>query len=257
MSTGRGPGSRRLLESTTAAIDRGDLNASVEFVFCNRERGEARGSDTFLDLIDELRLRPLALSFRDYRRRHADDKNWRSRYNRAVLDLIRPQPVDLLVLAGLLVVLDESVVSEIPTLNLHPAAPGGPVGTWQEVIRQQIVDHAPVSGAMTQLATGEVDQGPLISFCRFPLRGPPFDSLWSDRESASPLVPTNLDDTPLFQAIRNEGVRREVPLLMATLQALADGEVRLESGRVLDQNGVPVAGLDLTNEIERLLAMSR
>ena len=258
MSTGRGPGSRRLLESTAGAIRRGELDASIDYVFCSRERGEAEGSDAFLDLVAELDIEPLTLSFRAYRNRSAHPASgWRTRYNTAVLDLVRGRPVDLLVLAGLLLVLDEPIVTAVPTLNLHPAAPDGPVGTWQEVIRRQILDRASGGGAMTLLATADVDRGPVVSFCRFALRGPALDPLWTGVDaSPPPASPRDLDGTPLFDAIRSEGVRREVPLLIATLRAVAAGELRFESGRVLDRNGAPAAGLNLTAEIERSLPAS-
>ena len=259
MSTGRGSGSRGLLESTAEAIQRGELNASIEYVFCSRNRGEAEGSDAFLNLVERLGFKPLTLSFRAYRERHARlHGDWRSRYNGAVLDLIRERAIDLLVLGGLLLVLDESIVSTVPTLNLHPAAPDGPVGTWQDVIRQQIQERASHSGVMTQLATAEVDRGPLVSFCRFPLRGPALDPLWYDVNPPPPAASlTDLDDSPLFSGIRNESVRREVPLLIATLRAVAAGDLRFEPGRVLDRNGRPTTGLDLTTEIERSVAASR
>jgi phosphoribosylglycinamide formyltransferase-1 len=261
LSTGRGPGSRRLLESTVTAIRHGDLGASIDYVFCTRDPGEAEGSDTFLKLVAEYEIPSLTLSFRAFRDAHtahdARNPDWRRTYNAELLKLLVDRPVDILVLAGFLLILDEEVITAFPTLNLHPAAPGGPVGTWQEVIRTQIAEQATESGAMTQLATPAVDRGPVASFCRFPIRGPTLDPLWSSFPQASePRSNEEIEASPLFAAIRAESVRREVPLLIATLNAVATAEIRLQGGRVIDGLGQPSAGLDLTDEIEWELGRS-
>ena len=49
---------------------------------------------------------------------------------------------------------------------------------------------------------------------------------------------------------------RELPLIVATLRAFADGKVRIEGGRVLDASGRPIAGYDLTEEIEAIVTRS-
>ena len=46
-STGRGEGSRGLLRFVQERIDRGLLDARIQFVFSNRDRGQALGSDRF------------------------------------------------------------------------------------------------------------------------------------------------------------------------------------------------------------------
>ena len=57
----------------------------------------------------------------------------------------------------------------------------------------------------------------------------------------------------LFQEIRRQGVMRELPLVVATLRAFADGKVRIEGGRVVDAGGRPIGAYDLTQEIDRLV----
>jgi len=57
----------------------------------------------------------------------------------------------------------------------------------------------------------------------------------------------------LFCEIRRQGVLRELPLVVATLCAFADGKVRIESGRVVGVEGRPIAAYDLTAEIDRLV----
>ncbi len=212
-----------------------------------------------MQVVEENGIKPLTLSFRAFRKAHAlSDPDWRRRYNADLLQLLSQRPVDVLVLAGLLLILDEAVVTAFPTLNLHPAAPGGPIGTWQEVIRTQIQERASESGASIQLATAAVDRGPIAAFCRFPIRGSELDTLWSEYDTGPGLrSPEEIDGTSLFEGIRTQGVLREVPLLISTLKAVANDNLRFDQGRVLNRAGQPSGGLDLTKEIEAALALSR
>ena len=50
-STGRGPGSRKLLAAATNEIASGRLDARIPVVFCNREPGEDENTDLFLDQV--------------------------------------------------------------------------------------------------------------------------------------------------------------------------------------------------------------
>lgn len=257
LSTGRGPGSRGLLAAVQKAIQDQNLSASIDFVFCNRDPGEAEGSDAFLEQVASYNIPALTLSFRRFRREYGDDPGWRDRYNSELIRILREHPVDLLVLAGFLLILDEAVIDAFPALNLHPAAPDGPVGTWQEVVWELIRQEAQETGAMTQLATADLDRGPVLAYCRFPVRGPRFDSLWKtvgDR-SVKDLRESEGEGNGLFQAIREEEVRREVPLLLATLKAVAEGQITIEDGSVHGADGEILSeGLDITDEIEAMVA---
>ena len=67
-STGRGPGSRGLFQFIQQRIRAGILDASIEFVFSNRERGQAEGSDAFFALVDSYKLPLVTLSSRWFAR---------------------------------------------------------------------------------------------------------------------------------------------------------------------------------------------
>ena len=69
-STGRGEGSLGLLNAALAAIDSGALDARVEFVFCNRERDEAAGSDAFLSRVEGRGIHLVAFSSKKFREAH-------------------------------------------------------------------------------------------------------------------------------------------------------------------------------------------
>ena len=62
-----------------------------------------------------------------------------------------------------------------------------------------------------------------------------------------------VEDSPLFKLIRSEGVKRELPLIVATVKAFSKGRVRIENGRVLDSSGRIVEGYSLTREIEEIV----
>ena len=164
---------------------------------------------------------------------------------------------DIGVLAGYMLVFTGEMCNRYPLLNLHPALPGGPVGTWQEVIWQLIEARAEHTGAMMHLATEVLDQGPPATFFSFSLRGPVFDPLWAAVEGRSvrELREQEGEENALFQAIRRYEAARELPLVVETLKALADGRLRIEGQRVLDSAGRELpGGLDLTAEIEAAVA---
>jgi hypothetical protein len=108
---------------------------------------------------------------------------------------------------------------------------------------------------MMHLVTKELDQGPPVTYCTYSIRGRPFDGLWAQvvGRSAAEVRASEGEDNRLFQEIRRQGVMRELPLVVATLRAFADGKVRIAGRRVVDAAGLPIGGYDLTQEIDRLV----
>jgi phosphoribosylglycinamide formyltransferase-1 len=266
-STGAGERSQRwrLFSTAIGDIRSGRLDAEIAFVFCNRERGEDAGTDSFLDLAESQGVRCLTLSSRRFRKEHGGELSargeplpaWRIEYDRAVAELIAPHPFDIGMLAGYMLIFTPEMARRFPFLNLHPAEPGGPAGTWQDVIWQLIDRRAERSGVMLHLTTDALDEGPVVAYCTYSLRGPAVDPLWAGIEarSAADLRSREGEAHPLFAAIRRQGAARETPLVIATLRALASGRLRMESGHVLDELGSQIAkGLDLTKEIEATIA---
>ena len=98
------------------------------------------------------------------------------------------------------------------------------------------------------LATPVLDEGPVVTYCTYSIRGTAFDEAWREAGGARD------ESSPLFQAIRAAGVAREVPLVIETLRTLASGRVRIRGKRVVDANGVEMTGYDLSTEIEPVLA---
>jgi len=246
------------------AIEKGDLKAEIAFVFSNRERGEAEPSDRFFDLVQSYGLPLVTLSYSGYRR----ERNlpvvrlgepllpWRREYDREVARLIEPYPFDLGMLAGFMLIFTDVICECRPVLNLHPAAPGGPVGMWEEVIWELIASRADRSGITIFLCTTELDRGPTVTYCTYPLHGPTLDPLWRQVEgrSVDEIKAAEREESPLFKEIRRQGATRELPLIVATLRAFADDRLRFEGLRVVAADGQPVHGYDLTPEVEAAVA---
>jgi folate-dependent phosphoribosylglycinamide formyltransferase PurN len=159
-------------------------------------------------------------------------------------------------LAGYMLITTAPLYEHAPLLNLHPAAPGQPAGTWQEVTWQLIGQRVDHGGVRIHLATGELDAGPIVTYCTYPLRGANIDLLWraAERRPVDELRATEGESNALFHEIRRRGAARELPLVVETLRAVAEGRLRLEKGRILAGDTKIVDGYDLTPEIEAALS---
>jgi folate-dependent phosphoribosylglycinamide formyltransferase PurN len=266
-STGRDEAARDLLRAAWEATQRGELKARIAVVFSNRERGQHPESDAFFDQVDGYGVPLVHLSDRRFREERGQGAAragealpaWRLEFDRAAMRLLEPHPFDLGVLAGYMLIVTEEMWRR-PLLNLHPAEPGGPAGTWQEVIWQLIERKASQAGVMMHLVTGILDEGPPVTYCTYSIRGPAFDPLWAEVEadarrgrSVRQLQAEEGEANRLFHEIRRQGVLRELPLVVATLCAFADSKVRIDGARVVDADGRPTTAYDLTAEIERLV----
>ena len=256
-STGRGEGSRGLLELVLRQVASGDLPVTIEFVFQNREHGEAEGSDQFQDLVRSYGIPLVTLSSRRFRKERGASSfsEVRLEFDRTVIRLLKGYQPDLSVLAGYMLYTADELCKRFTMINTHPALPDGPIGTWQQVIWQLIEQQANETGAMIHLATEEWDRGPVISYYSFPLRGPLFDPLWKQIKGRTidDLRATEGEQLPLFQHIREEGVKREPHLLVETIRAFVEGTVRVVDGQVVDTAGDQIPGYCLNESIEASL----
>lgn len=251
--TTRGRSSRAMFEAVRDAIAAGSLDAEFAYVFSNRDPGDDPVTDGFFDLVRSEGIPLLTLGSVAYRKAHGGTRSkpgeplpeWREAYDRDVARLVDQHPADLGVLAGYLLIFTPGFAEAHPLVNLHPALPGGPIGTYIEVIRELIRTDATESGVMLNVAIPEVDMGPVASFARYSLRTPALEPLWTSTDRM--LGDEALEATPLFEAIRAEQVRHESPFLVATLQAFADGRLRFEA-----LESTPP--LDLTRDVAARLA---
>jgi phosphoribosylglycinamide formyltransferase-1 len=255
-STGRDKAARDLLTVAQRSIALGETKAEIAFVFCNRQRGQARESDLFLKLVEGYGLPLVAFSSKDFEATQPRlSPQWRLGYDREVMQRLEGFDTDLCVLAGYMLIVGAEMCRKYNMINLHPAAPGGPKGSWQEVIWQLIENKAETTGVMMHLVTPQLDEGPPVTYCTFSLRGQPFDKYWREIEG-QPIAEIRQqqgESNRLFKAIRRHGLAREFPLIIATLKAFSRGKVGIKKGKVVGADGRRIKGYNLTREIDRLL----
>ncbi|MCL2475303.1 MAG: hypothetical protein FWF37_04200, partial [Chloroflexi bacterium] len=166
--------------------------------------------------------------------------------------MLKAYPCDLAVLAGYMLIISSQMCETYDMINLHPALPGGPKGTWREVIWQLIEQKAVESGAMMHLVTPELDCGPVATYCRYNLRSADFDELWqqAERQSMQEIRETQGEYSLLFQKIRNEGIRREFPLIVYSLRSFIEGHVYIKDHAIYDKDHKLIDGYDISTVIK-------
>jgi folate-dependent phosphoribosylglycinamide formyltransferase PurN len=179
--------------STAATL----LAKSVSF-FGNREPGEAKESDLFFELVRNYNIPLVYLSHKKLKTVR-EEKLWLIKYDGEVNKKIEPFAPDLCVLGGYMLIVSAGPCQKYDMINLHPAPPGGPAGSWQEIIRALIEDKAETAGAMTHLVTPELDRDPVVSYCLFSIRE---SAAWLERKQSNwanidyLLSPSSLTEDP-------------------------------------------------------------
>ena len=266
-STGRGPGSRNLLKTILENIASGIINAKISFVFCSREEGEAEGSDLYLKMVKDQGLNLISFSSRKFkpemRKQGKDDPNimrqWRIAYDREIMSLLNHHSSVVNVLAGYMLIVGDEMCEKYNLINLHPASPDGPAGTWQEVIWRLIEDRANQSGVMIHLVTNELDKGPRITYCTFPLKDPFIDPLWEKHEqklkskSLNQIIKEEGKNNELFKEIRKMGVIRELPLVVQTLKIFSEGKIGIKDKHIIVNDRIQHQPYCLTEQIEAFI----
>jgi folate-dependent phosphoribosylglycinamide formyltransferase PurN len=262
-STGRDRAARDLLTVVNDSIKRGEIKAEIAFVFCNREPGEAEESDLFIKLVNSYRIPLVCYSYQKFKsargmRNPRPDEalpRWRLDYDREVMKRLQDFHPDLCVLAGYMLITGPEMCQKYNMINLHPAVPGGPVGTWQEVIWQLVDSEAQKTGVLMHLVVPELDIGPPVAYCTFPIRGEPFDEYWPAIKRLPPDSPQGKEAREsLFKLIRKHGLAREFPLIVSTIKAFSQGRIRItRDKKVVDAHGRTIKGYNLTDEIDEIV----
>ncbi len=243
-STGRDEAARQLLQAVQDKIRSGDINGKISFVFSNREPGESNESDLFFKLVRSYNIPLVCLSHKKFKAAREEEglgskKEWRIKYDREVNKRIKSFAPDLCVLAGYMLIVSEELCYQYDMINLHPAPPGGPTGSWQNVIWALIQNKSDTAGAMMHLVTIELDRGPVVSYCHFSIKDEPFAEYWRKD-----------DENMLFRLIRQHELAREFPLITLTLQSLSRGEVSIKNGRAVDAQGKLIRGYNLSDKVD-------
>ncbi|MBI4188398.1 MAG: hypothetical protein HY529_04225 [Chloroflexi bacterium] len=107
---------------------------------------------------------------------------------------------------------------------------------------------------MMHLVTPELDRGPVVTYCTFSIRGKPFDNYWSKLEELSGDDPRwRKARNSLFELIREHGLAREFPLIIATIKAFSQGKIKIAGSKAIDAAGRPINAYDLTDEIDKVV----
>jgi len=238
-STGRDEAARQLLQAVQESIYAGEIKAKISFVFSNREPGEFEESDMFFRLVHSYNLPLICLSYKNFQTVNST-QDWRIKYDRAVMSRIKKFSPDLCVLAGYMLIVGEEMCRNYDMLNLHPAPPGGPKGSWQEVIWQLVENKADKAGAMMHLVTPKLDEGPVVAYCLFSIMDEPFKNY---RQKG--------DNQNLFHLIRRHELVREFPLIISTVKAFGEKQISIKDGKVVDGKGDFIEGYDVSDEVNQ------
>ena len=265
-STGRGPGSRNLLKAVMDEKEKGNLNIEISFVFCNWDNTEENNPrkeqrEIFFDMVRGYGIPLIACSWKNFKPdlRKEDNDAWRVEYGKILRAETGKYNFDLGILAGYMLWMDDETCNTYDMINLHPALPDGPKGTWEEVIWNLMENNADAQGVMIHLCTEEWDRGAPLTYCGFSIRGKEYDGLWSSfneklkNGGLENIKNTEGTDEPLFRKIREEGAKRELPLIVSTLRAFAEGEVYVRGKALYAGNGKLENPYDLTKEVDASL----
>ncbi len=240
-SSGRDRAARLLLKTVFKGVEQGELLGEIGFVFSSKDYGEDQESDVFLNLVKKLGLPLLTLSAKKFEPKLWQENRalWRRLYHQKVEELIAVHDFDFIVLAGYMLIVSPEMCRKYVMINLHPALPGGPAGTWQEVIWQVIKSRQEEHGAMMHVVSEELDKGPPLTYFSFSLRAPQLLPFWQDFEeklkkvgSYEDLIAKEGERLKLFQEIREEGVKRELPLIYFTIKRLLIEGIEVKNGQV-------------------------
>ncbi len=272
-STGRDKEARDLFESVLTAINERTIEAEIAYVFCNRCEGESEESDRLIELVRQSGVEVVCLSSRSFKPElrkaglaESPDVGtpsqklltWRNEYDAEVIHLVEPLGAHVGVLAGYMLITG-NLCEKLPLINLHPALPGGPKGTWQEVMWQLIEDRADRTGAMMHIVTPELDEGPPLAYAEAELRGPQFESLWKDidrkteKQGLDAVIDAEGENEPLFATIRAREFELEIPLLIMTLKELAAGRLTVEGTDIRFDDTELTNGLRLTDQVQEFI----
>ncbi len=241
----------KLLEIVYSQIKSSFLPLEIAYVFVSKELKETSISDEFFKKAQEMNLKVISFSALKFKPelRKKNPLKWRTLYHQEVLKLL-PEKIDFGVLAGYMWIVSDEFCDKLKLINLHPALPGGPKGSWQEVIWQLISCRSSETGVMMHQVTPDLDEGPPLSFVRFSIKTPDFLPLWEESEKIllkyhlKGLKEIEGERNSLFLKIREEGVKRELPLIVYTLKYIAENQIVW---------GDPTLPLDLTEKVENYL----
>ena len=228
LSTGNGEGSLGLLKKGIELVNENKIE--IKYIFTNRESGEKKGSDRFIDFAKSNNIKVISYSSQKYKKiKNSDWKNLRKSYDQEVLKKINPFKVDFIVAAGYMP-FSPIICQHYKILNIHPALPDGPKGTWKTVIKELIKKESKFSGVSLHLMTPDLDEGPNLSSCKFSINDNNLHEYWEDAKKCL----NSIEETKLFKKIREIIVKNERNLLLETLDKISSNEIDIDKPNQYD-----------------------
>ena len=228
-STGNGEGSLGFIKYFLEYIKKNNLDISLEYVFVNREYGEQQGSDNFIDYLKINKINTITLSSKNFKKKNFNQPffKYRREYDLEVKNLISSYDTDLIVMAGYMLILSDILCNEFRFINLHPALPKGPKGTWVDVIKYLISNNITESGLNVHVVTNKLDAGQSIGYCNFSYAN--FNEEWEEYyELTKNSKKINYQNLKLFSLIRNQILDREKILLLCVIEEFLKNKQKLE-----------------------------
>ncbi len=225
LSTGGDKEAMGLLETTKQAIDEGIIpDSEICWVFSNRVEGENPKTDDFLKYVESIGASLACRSSSGFRPSLRESKplEWRRQFDKSILRSLEGlEKPDIVVLAGFMLIVSPVLCEAFDMINLHPALPNGPKGTWQEVEIEVVEKKLQETGAMVHEVIKECDAGRPLTFYRVRII------------------------EHVLGKVRELQKKYEESLLILTLRDIAMGLLKI--GKVDD---LP---LDLTQDVKRFL----
>jgi phosphoribosylglycinamide formyltransferase 1 len=256
-SSGRDQAALDLLKVTWQKIEEGFLSIDIPLIFISQTYGESRAGDCFIEWVKEknIPLRTLSALGFEPEKRKKDLASWRLAYDQEIVRRLKDRSFDWIFLAGYMWIVSPLLVRQYRLFNLHPAPPGGPKGTWQEVIWETLKNKLPEAGAQIHLVTEGLDEGPPLTYVTFSLQTPEWEPLWKNlnekvsRQGWSGIVNREGEERNFFVRLRERELSLEFPLILWTLKILETGHLTVKDRKVYwDENFLP-RGYCLNREI--------
>ena len=228
-STGNGEGSLGFIKYFLEYIRKNNLDISLEYVFVNREYGEHKGSDNFIDYLKINKINTITLSSKKFKKKNSNQPffKYRREYDLEVNNLIASYNTDIIVMAGYMLILSDILCNKFRFINLHPALPKGPKGTWVDVIKYLISNNVTESGLNVHVVTNKLDAGQSIGYCNFSYGN--FNEEWEEYyELSNNSKKINYQNLKLFSLIRNQILDREKILLLCVIEEFLKNKHKLE-----------------------------
>jgi phosphoribosylglycinamide formyltransferase 1 len=269
-SSGREEADTDIFRSVMSASEKGGLDVSVSFVFCDYDEGEAPSEPDypdrrrFLDLVRSYDIPIVNLSWRRVQESWSHDPklDWRTCFGKKMRKMIYERAFELGLVVGLTTPMDADSCTRFDLIGLYPSLPSGPRGDRRTIVGQLIRRRADRHGAMIRLCRPSDGEGVPVTYCSFPLSSPELRPLWDEVGKLAAggglerLDDERLASTSLFKRIRFEEGRRELPLVTYTIKLFADGDLDIVNGRLLTEGMALATASDLSLKVDGWLQQS-